>query len=256
MILRLRGEFLLEGKTAIVTGGANGIGRGICLRLAEDGADIVVADVAEPDGQATANMVRDIGRKSVFIYTDVRSQDSVASMVNAAVREFGHIDILVNDAGVVTKGTFTEITEAEWDRTIDINLKGAFLTSREVVKHMLGKGIRGKIVNVASIESEVAFKNQAHYAASKGGVAMLTKAMSYDLAEHGINVNAVGPGTTDSRGQLAKDPEVLARLSARIPLGRVGTPRDTANAVRFLASPDSDWITGQILYVDGGYLAI
>ncbi len=119
---------------------------------------------------------------------------------------------------------------------------------------MLREGIRGKIVNIASIESEVAFKNQVHYAASKGGVAMLTKAMALDLAEHGINVNAVGPGTTDSRGMLVKDPDTAQRLSARIPLGRLGTPRDTANAVLFLASPQSDWITGHILYVDGGYL--
>lgn len=121
---------------------------------------------------------------------------------------------------------------------------------------MLSESIRGKIVNIASIESEVAFKNQAHYAASKGGVAMLTKAMALDLAEHGINVNGVGPGTTDSRGSLAKDTETVARLSSRIPLGRLGTPRDTANAVLFLASPQADWITGHILYVDGGYLAM
>lgn len=245
---------MLEGKTAIVTGGANGIGRGICIRLAEAGANIVVADVAAEEGEETANLVRALGREAVFVKTDVSSEESVVSMVKAAVERFGTIHILVNDAGVVTKGKFTEITEAEWDRTIDINLKGTFLCSREVVKEMLKTGVRGKIVNVASIESEVAFKNQAHYAASKGGVAMLTKAMALDLAEHGINVNAVGPGTTDSRGMLAQNPEAMARYRSIIPLGRVGTPRDIANAVLFLASPEADWITGQILYVDGGYL--
>jgi len=245
---------MLEGKTAIVTGGANGIGRGICIRLAKAGANIVVADVAAEEGEETANLVRALGREAVFVKTDVSSEESVVSMVKAAVERFGTIHILVNDAGVVTKGKFTEITEAEWDRTIDINLKGTFLCSREVVKEMLKTGVRGKIVNVASIESEVAFKNQAHYAASKGGVAMLTKAMALDLAEHGINVNAVGPGTTDSRGMLAQNPEAMARYRSIIPLGRVGTPRDIANAVLFLASPEADWITGQILYVDGGYL--
>ncbi|MGI6666552.1 MAG: SDR family NAD(P)-dependent oxidoreductase [Bacillota bacterium] len=246
---------MLEGRTAIVTGGANGIGRGICLRLAEAGADVVVADIVTPQGQETAEMVRALGRDSIFIETDVSVEASVVSMVKTVTHRFGGIDILVNDAGIVPKGRFTEITEAEWDRTMDINLKGTFLCSREVVKQMLATGTRGKIVNVASIESEVAFRNQAHYAASKGGVAMLTKAMALDLAEYGINVNAVGPGTTDSRGRLALDAETMARLSSRIPLGRVGTPRDTANAVLFLASPEADWITGHILYVDGGYLA-
>ncbi len=244
---------VLDGKTAVVTGGANGIGRGICLRLAEAGADVIVVDVAKEEGQMTSDMVRALGRKSVALETDVGVEASVISTVETIVKDFGQIHILVNNAGVITKGVFTEITEAEWDRTLDINLKGVFLCSREVVKEMLRTGVQGKIVNIASIESEVAFRNQAHYAASKGGVAMLTKAMAYDLAEHKINVNAVGPGTTDSRGRF--DMDAISRSSARIPLGRVGTPRDIANAVLFLASPDADWITGHILYVDGGYLA-
>jgi glucose 1-dehydrogenase len=145
-----------------------------------------------------------------------------------------------------------DITEAEWDRMIDINLKGPFLCSQAVVRHFLEANVKGKIVNIASVESEIVFPDSVPYAASKGGVAMLTKAMAYDLARHGINVNAVGPGSTDS-GHI-KDPNLLTRYAEMVPIRRLATTRDIANAVVFLASAEANYVTGHILYVDGGLL--
>jgi NAD(P)-dependent dehydrogenase (short-subunit alcohol dehydrogenase family) len=243
----------LQGKVAIVTGAGRGIGRGIALRLAQAGADLAVTDVLEREIQETANLVEQLDRSALALQVDVSRREQVAAMVARTVERFGRLDILVNNAGVMGQKTLLEITEDDWDRLIDINLKGTFLCAQAVVRHYLGVGTKGKIVNIASVEAEIAFPDSVPYATSKGGVAMMTKALALDLAPHGINVNAVGPGTTDNGHNFA-DPERLARYQHLVPLGRVATVTDIANAVLFLASDQSDYITGHVLYVDGGLL--
>ena len=244
----------LEGKVAIVTGAARGIGRGIALRLAQEGASIVIADILSDLGEETAELIQKEGGRALALTVDVTIKELVQMMVERTLEEYGQIDILVNDAGIMGRKHLVDITEPEWDRMMDVNLKGVFLCSQAVVRYFLEQGINGKIVNIASVEAEIAFPDQVHYAASKAGVAMLTKAMAYDLGPLGINVNAVGPGTVDSHGRLAKDPQRLERYHRMIPKKRVAVPRDVAGAVAFLASDDADYITGHILYVDGGML--
>jgi NAD(P)-dependent dehydrogenase (short-subunit alcohol dehydrogenase family) len=243
----------LSGKVAIVTGAGRGIGRGIALRLAEAGADVVATDVLDDDVCQTANQVRALGRSALALQIDVSQREQVEAMVHSTVDQLGRLDILVNNAGLMSKKPLLEVTEAEWDRLIDVNLKGPFLCSQAVVRHFVGARIRGKIVNIASVESEIAFPDSVPYATSKGGVAMMTRALAYDLARYGINVNAVGPGTTDN-GHNFTDPERLARYKQLVPLGRVATVGDIANAVLFLASDQADYVTGHVLYVDGGLL--
>ncbi len=243
----------LQNQVAIVTGAGRGIGRGIALRLAEEGAAVTIADVAGESAQQTAQMVRTLGSRAVALEVDVSRSNQVEQMVTQTLDNFGKIDLLVNNAGIIKQKPLVDITEEEWDQTMSINLKGPFLCSQAVVRYFLGAKTKGKIVNIASVESEIVFPDSAAYAASKGGVAMLTKSMAYDLAPLGINVNAVGPGSTDT-GHNFKDPERLARFQNIIPMRRVATPQDIANAVVFLASKEADYITGHILYVDGGLL--
>jgi NAD(P)-dependent dehydrogenase (short-subunit alcohol dehydrogenase family) len=173
-------------------------------------------------------------------------------MVAQVIGAFGRIDILVNNAGITGRAAFLEMTDEEWDCMVGINLRGPFLCSQAVVREMVRVGDGGKIVNIASIESEAACPDQAHYAASKGGLLMLTRALACDLAHHRINVNAIGPGTVDSGHGAFDDPTRRQAYSSRVPLGRVATPQDVAKAAVFLASDEADYITGVILYVDGG----
>jgi glucose 1-dehydrogenase len=239
-----------------VTGAAAGNGRAIAVRFAEEGANVVVADVAEPAARETARQVEDMGRRTLVISADVSRSADVQAMVQQAVDAFGHVDVLVNNAGVETHVSFLDLSEEDWDRVLDINLKGPYLCAQAVARHMVEREIQGSIVNIASINSEVAFKGQAHYVASKGGLRMLTKAMAVELARHGIRVNAIGPGVIDtamSAGSLAK-PEVREWMMGNIPLKRVGQPRDVANAALFLASEEASYMTGTIVFVDGGWL--
>ena len=244
----------LQGKVAIVTGAARGIGRGIAQRLAEEGAKIVIADILTAEAEETAQLIQRQGGQALSLTVDVTIKHLVDEMVQHTLQTYGQLDILVNNAGVMGRKHLVDITEDEWDRMVDVNMKGVFLASQAAVRHFLEEGVSGKIINIASVEAEIAFPDQVHYAASKAGVAMLTKAMAYDLGPLGINVNAVGPGTVDSHGRLAQDPERLLRYHALIPKKRVAVPRDIASAVTFLASDDADYITGHILYVDGGML--
>ncbi|MFZ5916483.1 MAG: SDR family NAD(P)-dependent oxidoreductase [Chloroflexota bacterium] len=244
----------LADRVAIVTGAARGIGRGIALRYAEEGAVVVIADILDDMGRETAEMIRQAGGQALAIEMDVSQRSEVESTVAQVMATFGRVDILVNDAGITGRMPLLQMTEDDWDRMIDVNLKGPFLCSQAVVREMIGAGRKGKIVNIASIESEAACPDQAHYAASKGGLLMLTRALAYDLAPFGINVNAIGPGTTDSGRGHFDDPAVRARYETRIPWARVAVPRDIANAAVFLASDEAEYITGTILYVDGGCL--
>jgi NAD(P)-dependent dehydrogenase (short-subunit alcohol dehydrogenase family) len=246
----------LSGKVAIVTGGAAGIGKGVALRLAEEGADIVIADIDKAAAQETATKIEALGRRTLIVQVDISRKEQIEAMV-AEASELGRIDILVNNAGIEYITPLLEVSEAEWDRTLTINLKGMFLCSQAVARVMIADQGGGKIVNLGSVAAVTPPKREPHYAASKGGVHALTKQLALELAEYRINVNAVAPGSIrnglSTRHSLA-DAERAEQVRQSIPWGRVGTPQDVANAVLFLASDEADYITGVVLPVDGGIL--
>jgi len=264
----------VEGKVAIVTGAAAGMGTAHALALAREGADVAAVDICEvqplslsPGGTAGAldqllQEIRSIGRRAIAVKCDVSKAAEVEKMVNTVMEEFGKIDILVNNAGVVTITPFVELTEEEWDQVIDVNLKGAFLCCKYVVPHMIAQKA-GKIVNVGSVNGRQGMLGHVHYCCSKAGVHMLTDALSKEMAEHNINVNCVAPGAVwtpmmDSalrRGAAEGTDLREAYLNAcrgMSTLGREQTPEDLANAMLFLVSEESRNMTGYTIYIDGG----
>ena len=246
----------LKDKVAIVTGAGAGIGRAIALLFSEEGATVVVAEVLEDRGPETASLIREKGNQALFIKTDVRDLNDIQRAVSETAREFGRVDILVNNAGVLQYLPFVQVTEEDWDRIIDINLKGTFFFAQAAAREMIRALQGGKIINMSSIASEVAIEFQSHYMASKGGVRMLTKGMALELAPYGINVNALAPGTieTEMTRQDLEDPTIREEAIDAIPLGRIGTPLDVARAALFLATEESDYITGEMIFVEGGYV--
>lgn len=250
----------LEGKVAIITGAASGIGRGIALRLAEMGARIAVVDIDDKQSLETVVVIQKQGGEAVAIKCDVRSADDCRQAVENIFAKWERIDILCNCAGIAIRKDVVELTEEEWDRALDVTLKGIFLLSREVIPHMIHEG-GGSIINIGSGWSLKGGPRAASYCAAKGGTVNLTRAMAIDYGKHNIRVNCLCPGDVDtpmlrSEGaQLGEDAEAFMREAANRPLARVGTPEDIANAVLFLASPMSSWITGAALVVDGGGLA-
>ncbi len=250
--------FSLEGKKALVTGGSRGIGRGIALALALQGADVMINYHSnQEEANKVVEEIKKMGRQSVAVAADVANSQSVIKMFEYVKSQWGKLDILVNNAGIIAYADFETMIEEDWDKIMAVNLKGQFLCSQEAVK-LMGPGSR--IINTASIASGgvgVGFSRLAHYTASKGGVVALTENMALDLAKKGINVNAVAPGVieTDMTKEMLGDEKVKAGLMARIPKGRVGKPEDIGAAVAFLASDEADYITGTVLYVDGGWLA-
>jgi glucose 1-dehydrogenase len=248
-----------DGRTAIVTGAARGIGRACAERLIAEGAKVVIADIAEVAGRDTAERLAPNAR---FLRCDVGDARDVANLVARAKSVTGDIDILVNNAGIIHAADFLDLKEADFDRVLRVNLKGAFLVGQAVAKQMAAQVKAdkkpGAIVNMASINSMVAIPNQTPYAVSKGGLAQLTRVMAMSLAPLGIRVNAVGPGSimTELLAGVAADREAKRRLLSRTPLGRIGTPAEVAAVVAFLASDDASYMTGEIVYVDGGRLAL
>lgn len=246
----------LSGKTALVTGASAGLGKGIALALAEAGADLVLAARRETELRQVAEMARHLGRKAVTVPTDVRDRGQVERLVDVAAVEFGAVDVLCNAAGVNRRAPLLEMDESDWDEVLATNLKSVFLVSQAVARRMAPRR-RGKIINLASLTSVIGIEHIGAYGASKGGVAQLTKAMAVEWAKYRINVNAIGPGYfhTHLTDAVFADPERAAWVRSRIPFGAEGVPEDLAGAAVFLASEASDYITGQIIFVDGGWLA-
>jgi 2-dehydro-3-deoxy-D-gluconate 5-dehydrogenase len=253
-VFALGTQFDLSGKIALVTGARTGLGRGMALALAAAGADIAaLGSTAMPE---TAELVHQAGRRFHALQVDLAKRFDPAAIVDEVVSRLGPVDILVNNAGIIRRADLLDYCEADWDSVIDVNLKAAFLLSQAVARHMIQKNCAGRIINVASMLTFQGGVRVPAYTASKHGIAGLTKAMANELAPHGITVNAIAPGymATDNTQALLNDPERNAQISARIPMGRWGTPGDLDTSVLFLAAPGSSYVTGTILPVDGGWL--
>jgi 2-deoxy-D-gluconate 3-dehydrogenase len=266
--LPLRKLFDLTGKVAVVTGGAVGIGKGIVDRLSEAGASVLISDISEENGKKVVEELKGKGRKVEFIKADSSLSADVSKVVKYAVEKMGGIDILVNNAGIYPFSAAIETPEALWDKTMAINLKGYFLFSQEVARELIAKGKVGTIINIASIDGFHPTGNLVHYDSSKGGVVMMTRALALEWSPKGIRVNGVAPGGITTPGAAAASAGMMAGVTitseqikaitdaftARIPMRRQGVPDDIATVVLFLASPAADYITGETIIVDGGYL--
>ncbi len=246
--------FDLKGKTALVTGANTGIGQAIAVALAEAGVDVAVAGRSEP--AETLAAIQATGRKAVNISADFGSIEPVGRVVDEALAGLGSIDILVNNAGIIRRADLLEFGEEDWDAVIDTNLKTLFFLSQAAARHMAERG-SGKIINIASLLTFQGGVRVPSYAAAKSGVGGVTKAMANELAPKGVQVNAIAPGyiSTNNTAALQADETRNRQIMERIPAGRWGRPQDIAGAALFLASPASDYVTGHILAVDGGWLA-
>lgn len=242
----------LEGKVALVTGASRGIGREIAFELAREGASVAVNYAgSEAKALELVDEIKSLGREAFAIQADVSNSDSVNEMVKEAVERFGKLDILVNNAGITKDNLLMRMKESEWDDVININLKGVFLCTKAVTRQMM-KQRSGRIINISSVVGVSGNAGQANYVAAKSGVIGLTKTAAKELSSRGITVNAIAPGfiTTDMTDKLNE--EVTAEMLKQIPLARFGEPKDIARAVVFLASEDSNYITGQTLNINGG----
>ena len=242
---------MLEGQVAIVTGGAQNIGRSIALTLAGAGSDVVVVDVDREKGEATAGEIREMGRDALALQTNVTDAGETAGAVEKVLEKFGRVDILVNNAGITRDNLLLRMKEEEWDAVLAVNLKGTYNFTKAVVRTMV-KARRGRIVNIASVIGLMGNAGQANYAASKAGIIGFSKSVAKELASRGVTVNAVAPGFIDTAMTRVLSDEVREELQKQIPLRRLGVSQDVANVVGFLVSPAADYVTGQVLNVDGG----
>jgi 3-oxoacyl-[acyl-carrier protein] reductase len=241
----------LDGKTALVTGAARGIGRAIAEELAEAGADVAVCDLDEAWLADTAAAIQKLGRKTHTAAVDVKDGAAVNACVNRVVEGFGRLDILVNNAGITKDGLLIRMSDEDWDAVLDVNLKGTFLFTRAVARPMM-KQRSGAIVNIASIIGLIGNAGQCNYSASKAGVIALTKSSAKELAARNVRVNAVAPGFIESKMTEVLTEEIRKKMLDAIPLQRFGSPRDVAKVVVFLASDAATYITGQVVNVSGG----
>ncbi|HGE70690.1 TPA: glucose 1-dehydrogenase [Candidatus Poribacteria bacterium] len=246
----------LDGKFGIVTGASRGLGRSMAIGLAEAGADLAIISRGLPDLMEVAKEIEKIGRKVLPINADISNLKQANDMVDKVVTEFGKIDILVNNAGTTIRMKVEDFTEEAWDKVMAVNLKGAFFCAQAVGKVMI-KQMSGKIINTASLLSAIGVPNAVAYAATKGGIAQITKCMAVEWAKYNINVNAIAPGyfRTPLTKPLQDDPIRSSQILSRIPMQRWGDPDDLKGIVVFLASEASNYVTGQIIFVDGGWMA-
>lgn len=254
-------NFHLEGQVAVITGAAQGIGAACAERLSQDGAAVALWDLDDARGEALAHRLRERGRRALYLHCDVADKGDVDAAVAATLQDLGHIDALVNNAGIFKAANFLDITEADWDAVIDVNLKGAFLVGQAVARTMAANpaGTGGAIVNMSSVNGVMAIPTIASYNVSKGGVNQLTRVMALALADQGIRVNAVAPGTIAT--ELAKNAvlgseEARQRIMSRTPMKRLGEPHEIADVCAFLVSRASSYMTGAIVYVDGGRMTL
>jgi NAD(P)-dependent dehydrogenase (short-subunit alcohol dehydrogenase family) len=251
----------LENKVVVVTGAARGIGKAIARRFLEEGARVVAADIDADGGSALVAELGAIGAVR-FVACDVGDAASVANLVASAITAFGEIDVLVNNAAILAAVDFLDLAEADFDRVLRVNLKGAFLCGQAVARHIVERvkagGTAGAIVNLSSVNAVFAIANQVPYSVSKGGINQLTKVMALSLAPHGIRVNAIGPGSimTEMLAAVMDDEAARKRILSRTPLGRIGDPAEIAAIAVFLASEQASYITGQTIYADGGRLPL
>jgi glucose 1-dehydrogenase len=247
----------LENKVAIITGAARGIGLACAERFVAEGARVIMTDIMDEIGAAEAKRLG-----ATFMHCDVSNSSEVKNAVAAVARQFGAIDILMNNAGVNIAGDFLDMAEADYDKVLDINLKGSFLMlqacAREMVKQVQAGKPAGSIINMSSVNDTLAIPAIIAYCISKGGVSQLTRATSVYLAPHGIRVNAIGPGSinTDMLTGVASDKAAMDRVMSRTPLGRIGEPSEIAAIAAFLASDDASYVTGQTIYADGGRMPL
>ncbi len=244
----------LNGKTAVVTGAGRGIGEAVALTLAREGADVVVNDVDLEEAQRVAQDIEQLGRKAKAIQTDISQRENVKQLVKDAVLFLGKIDILINNAGIISRGSFVDLSLQEWERVISVNLGGTFNCTQEIVPFMIKQG-GGKIVNISSIAAKMGdITSSPAYGSSKGAINTLTKSLARELAEYNINVNAVAPHAIETDMSRQWSEEKRKQVINTIPLRRLGKPRDVAEAALFLVSDAADFITGEILDVNGGCL--
>jgi len=244
----------LDQKVAIVTGATQGIGLACAQRLVRDGARVMLVDIKPEGGEAA----QALGPAAAFFAADVSQKVDVDAMIAETLAAFGRIDILINNAGVTHAADFLDLTEDDFDRVLRINLKSMFLCGQAAARHMVSQQ-SGCIINMSSVNSELAIPNQVPYVVSKGGINQLTKVMALNLAPYGIRVNGIGPGTilTDlAKKAVLASPEARQTILSRTPLGRCGDPEEIASVAAFLASDDASYMTGQTMYVDGGRMAL
>jgi len=249
----------LTGRVAIVTGARRGMGRTHALILAKAGAKVVVSDISQEECEKVVEEIKNTGGEAIAVKCDISNKTEVEELIKRTVEKFDKVDILVNNAGICQFKPFLDLTEEEWDRTLNINLKGYFLCSQAAAKEM-AKQKKGVIVNIASIamgQVGIGFATLAHYCASKGGIVAMTETLALELAPYNIRVNAVAPGLIDTPmvASIKQDPKTMEGTLSRIPLRRAGTPEEVSNLVLFLASDESSYMTGSVMVVDGGWLA-
>ena len=244
---------LFEGKVAIITGGASGIGKACAVAMVREGAKVAIFDLDAESGKQTVDLLAAEGPGAAFFQVDVSKEEQVREAVSRTISQFGRIDVLHNNAGIAVRHPIGEEDEHFWDSCMNVNLKGVFLCSRQVLPHMMNRG--GSIINTSSVTGVIGVRNRAVYSATKGALVALTKNMALDYAQYGIRVNCVCPGFTRTPliNALLRDPAKQKRLTDMHPLGRLGEPEDTAHAVVFLAADLSSWITGHALVIDGGF---
>ena len=247
----------LQNKVAIITGAGTGIGKGIALRFAKEGAAVTIDYVGAPDNAAqVVQQIEKDGGKALAVEADVSKQDQVQQLVDQTVQKFGRLDIMVNNAGIEKKVPFLEIPLDLWEKTIAVDLTGPFLGSQIAAKQMVKQGGGGRIINISSVHEDMPMPTNAAYCAAKGGLRMLMRTICDELAPHQITVNNIGPGAIDTPmdAPLKEHPELMKQLLAEIPLGRMGRPEDVANLAVFLASDEAAYVTGSTYFIDGGML--